>query len=61
MKGLNEDEALEIVNFINNQQKLYHFYNLPKDIEVVIQRPLFAILLGLYLRKTNNIIPNTSG
>lgn len=61
MKGLNEDEALEIVNFINNQQKLYHFYNLPKDIEVVIQRPLFAILLGLYLRKINNIIPNTSG
>jgi predicted esterase len=61
MKGLSEDEALEVVNFINNQEKLYHFYNLSKDIKVVIQRPLFAILLGLYLRKKNNLIPTTSG
>lgn len=61
IKGLSEEEALEVVNFINNQEKLYHFYNLSKDIKVVIQRPLFAILLGLYLRKKNNLIPTTSG
>jgi predicted esterase len=61
MKGLSEDEALEVVNFINNQEKHYHFYNFPKDIRVVIQRPLFAILLGLYLSKKNNLIPTTSG
>lgn len=61
MKGLSEEEALEVVNFINNQEKLYHFYNLSKDIKVVIQRPLFTILLGLYLRKKNNLIPTTSG
>jgi predicted esterase len=61
MKGLSEEEALEVVNFINNQEKLYHFYNLSKDIKVVIQRPLFTILFGLYLRKKNNLIPTTSG
>lgn len=61
MKGLSEEEALEVVNYINNQEKHYHFYNFPKDIRVVIQRPLFAILLGLYLSKKNNFFPNTSG
>lgn len=61
MKCLSEEEALEVVNFINDQEKLYHFYNFPIDIKVVIQRPLFAILLGLYLSNKNNLIPNTSG
>ncbi|WP_377520073.1 alpha/beta fold hydrolase [Priestia megaterium] len=61
MKGLSEEEALNLVNFTNNQQKHYHFYNFPREIRLVIQRPLFAILLGLYLSKKNNLIPTTSG
>lgn len=61
MKGLSEEEALEMVNFINNKEKYHHFYNFPNDIRVVIQRPLFAILLGLYLEKKNNLIPTTNG
>lgn len=61
LKGLSEEEALELVNFINNQENYYHFHSFPKDIRVVIQRPLFAILLGLYLSKKKNLIPTTSG
>ncbi|QSX24158.1 alpha/beta fold hydrolase [Priestia megaterium] len=61
MKGLSEEEALDLVNFINNQRNHYHFHNFPKEIRLVIQRPLFAILLGLYLSKKNNLIPTTSG
>lgn len=61
MKGLSESEALELINYINHQDKHFNFYSFPKAISVVIQRPLFAILLGLYLSKKNSLIPTSSG
>lgn len=61
MKGLSEEEVLDLVNLTNNHEKHHHLYNFPKEIRSVIQRPLFAILLGLYLNKKNNLIPTTSG
>lgn len=61
MKGLSETEAINLINFINNEEKLYHLHSLPGNIKDAVKRPLFAILLGIYLRKNNSLLPKTSG
>lgn len=61
IKGLTDRESLKLVNFISTQESNVLLQTLPKDIKVVIQKPLFAILLGLYLNSQSRGVPNTSG
>jgi predicted esterase len=61
MRGLREEEVLNLINYINNKNRLYHLNSFPIDVKEAVRRPLFAILLGIYLRNNNSLIPNTSG
>lgn len=59
---LSEEESLNLINFINSKENnIIRIMNFPPNVKEAIKRPLFSIILGLYLDKFRTINPNSIG
>lgn len=62
IRPLSEKESLDLINFLNsNGYKINKMISFPQNIKEAIKRPLFAIILGLYLEKSEVIAPTSIG